>query len=167
MSWMIFSGDFTILNPKKWLLTPVDFFSSKISIWELKRILCASLKRVLIRSFCIRIKHVINSYIPIVNNVPYQVRNDLWYFFYIKKRSQLVKTNRLTNKVDNLIPQNLFHVKRPQLSFTKKLYPKLHVPKVEALYLRSSAVHLRLLTPPIRELDQNEELLKINYKKLF
>ena len=66
------------------------FFSSKISLWVLKRIVLTRWKRFLIfeihqRSFRTRIRHTIQFFIPVVNNVPYSgTERSLMNFKYQK-----------------------------------------------------------------------------------
>ena len=67
-----------------------NFFSSKISLWVLKRIVLTRWKRFLIfeihqRSFRTRIRHIIQFFIPFVNNVPYSgTERSLMNFKYQK-----------------------------------------------------------------------------------
>ena len=74
-------------TPKKYF---EKFFSSKISIWVLKRIVLTSWKRFLLykshqRSFRTRIRHVIELYILLINNVPYSgTERSLMNFLYQK-----------------------------------------------------------------------------------
>ena len=73
-----------------------NYFVLKISIWVLQRIVFTSWKRFSIskiyqRSFRTRLRHVIELYILLINNVPYSgTERSLMYFSY-QKRFQLVK----------------------------------------------------------------------------
>ena len=83
-------------TPKNW------FFSSKISIWVLKRIVLTRWERFLtlrIHQSSLRTQ-IRKSFTKVLYNYIMCVQNKLWWLCDIKKRSQLTKTIGLSTKID-------------------------------------------------------------------